>query len=110
MADQGGRGSRRRIAAWALALAAAGLGIPAAGGALLALKLEVDGFGRPRDSALRPGYIMLLMMMIAGGLLLPTVLAAWVTKPSARAAVTVAGCAVTLTTLLIGAVILGVRR
>lgn len=40
---------------------------------LLALWLEADGFGRPRDTSARPGYVASLIVGIAAAIVVPAV-------------------------------------
>ena len=61
---------------WAVAaVGSAMLGAAIVAGCLLAIKLELSGLGRPRDTAPRPGYLLLLAMGIAGSLVIPAWLA-----------------------------------
>lgn len=55
----------------------AAAGAFAVAGCLLALRLEADGFGRPRDTGLRPGYVISLIGGTAAGVIVPTVVCRW---------------------------------
>lgn len=61
--------------AWAVAaIGSALLGAAIVAACLLAIRLELTGLGRPRDTAPRLGYLLLLVMGVAGSLGVP----AWV--------------------------------
>lgn len=58
-------------------------------GCLLAVRLELDGFGRPRDTAAGEGYLALLWLGAGLGIAVPAV-TAWFTLPG-RARLVAAG-------------------
>ena len=64
----------RRIWA-AVAVGGALVGAACLVGCLLAIRLELDGLGRPRDSAPRVGYLALLWAGVAASVVIPAWLA-----------------------------------
>ena len=69
------RRRRLAVARGALVLAAAALGVLFACGSLLAIYLELEGFGRPRDGEPRVGYLLLLALGFVASVAAPVVLA-----------------------------------
>lgn len=53
-------------------------------GCLLALKLEADGFGRPRDTDVRSSYVAALVAGAAAGVAVPGLLCLGLLKGSRR--------------------------
>lgn len=47
------------------------VGVFVVGGCLLSLYFEVVGFGRPRDTGIRPGVVTPLVIGVAAGVLVP---------------------------------------
>ena len=62
-------------------------------GCLLALGLEADGFGRPRDTGMRPGYVAVLIIGATAGIVVPTGICLALLKGSRRLVAVVAGAA-----------------
>jgi hypothetical protein len=62
-------------------------------GCLLALRLEADGFGRPRDTGMRPGYVAALTIGATAGVVVPTGICLALLKGSRRLVAIVAGAA-----------------
>ena len=62
-------------------------------GCLLALRLEADGFGRPRDTGMRPGYLAALMIGATAGVVVPTGICLALLKGSRRLVAVVGGVA-----------------
>ena len=66
-----------RSHAWAVAaIGSALLGVATAAACLLAIRLELTGLGRPRDTAPRLAYLLLLATGLVGSLGVPA-LVAW---------------------------------
>jgi hypothetical protein len=74
-------------------------------GCLLALRLEADGFGRPRDTGIRPGYVAALMIGATAGVVIPAGICFALLKGSRRLVAVVAGAAaIVVAASLFGAV------
>lgn len=85
-----------------LALAVAGTAIVL--GCLLALRLEAQGFGRPRDTGMRPGYVLALAIGAAAGVAVPTVASVFLLQGRARPILLAAA----VVTVLVCVLLLGV--
>jgi hypothetical protein len=60
---------------------------------LVELRLEAIGFGRPRDTGIRPGYISALVIGATAGVVVPTGVCLALLKGSRRLVAVVAGAA-----------------
>lgn len=86
--DVAGPGSRPvRVVACIVTVA---VGVFVVGGCLLSFYREAVGFGRPRDSGIRPGVVAPLLVGVAAGILLPTAGCVWAASRSRRTIVIVA--------------------
>ncbi len=72
-------------------------------GCLLALVLEVVGFGTPRDSGTRPWVVAPLLVGVAAGIVVPAAVCGWASGGSRRTTVIVAlAVAVIAAALMVG--------
>lgn len=99
-----GPGVARSIAVGGLAA----VGVMVTVGCLLALMLELDGFGAPRDAAPRGGYVALLSAGAVLGVAIPTATAWLALRGPARAVVAGAGTVVLV--LVVGVLGLSTTR
>ena len=84
------------------------VGVFVVGGSLLSIYLEVVGFGRPRDSGIRPGNVAPLVVGVAAGVLVPAAVCAWAIAGGWRALVIPVLVVTTVTAaLMIGIVGMG---
>lgn len=99
--------SRTRAAAsLALVAALAVVGTLVVLGCLLAVMLELDGFGRPRDTGPRAGYLVLLGAGAALGAVVPSAVAAVLLRGPLR----LAGMLTPVVVLVLGVGVLGLSR
>ena len=86
--------------------AAAAVGAFTVVGCLLAMRLEVVGLGRPRDSGIRLGYMAALAFGVVAGIAGPAVLTAGLI-PSGRRLVAAAALGVSVLSVLTMVALLG---
>lgn len=82
------------------------VGVFVVGGCLLSLYFEVVGFGRPRDTGIRPGVVAPLVVGVAAGVLVPVGVCAWVADGNWRT-VAIVGLVVAVVTAALMVGILG---
>lgn len=67
-----------------LAALTSAIGAMASIGCLIAIKFELDGFGRERDTPIRSGYMAVLIAGLLASILIPTAITMWAVPGKAR--------------------------
>jgi len=96
------------VARYVLVGALAAVGVAVTLGCLLALMLELESFGAPRDAGPRGGYVALLSAGALLGVAIPTVTAWLALRGPARAVV--AGVGAVVLVLVVGVLGLSMAR
>jgi hypothetical protein len=81
------------------------VGVFVVGGCLLSLYFEVVGFGRPRDTGIRPGVVAPLVVGVAVGVLVPAAVCVWVAGGRRRTIVILALVIAIVTAVLMAGVL-----
>jgi hypothetical protein len=82
------------------------VGMLVVGGCLLSIYFEVVGFGRPRDTGVRPGVVAPLVVGVAAGVLVPAGVCVWAAGRNRRL-VTIVALVVAVVTAVLMVGILG---